>query len=75
MLSSLFNVQFISIKHGNDFSIGFNGEFNRKEEGMKKKTEKGKIRVRVYSKDVFGSAEHQESGKIGFRYELFFHEI
>ena len=50
-----------STKNTNDLSIGFDRDREkRKRELTDNKTQKGKYHIRVYLKDAFGHAEHQE---------------
>ena len=52
-----------SSKDGDDLSIGFDrNRVRRKNELTNNKTIKGKFHVRIYLKDIFGFAQHQEKG-------------
>ena len=54
-----------------DLSIGFDrSRDNRQNELTNKKNIKGKYHVRIYLKDVFGFAEHQEKATYGLGYKL-----
>ena len=60
-----------SCKDGDDLSIGFDRNRNRrKNELTNNKTIKGKYHIRIYLKDIFGYAEHQEKGTYGLGYKL-----
>ena len=55
-----------SNKDGDDLSIGFDRNQGRKKnEISNNKTIKGKYHIRIYLKDIFGFAEHQEKGTYG----------
>ena len=45
-------------------------DFNRRNELTNNKNVKGKYHVRIYLKDVFGFAEHQEKATHGLGYKL-----
>ena len=54
-----------------DLSIGFyRNRLNRRNELTSNKNVKGKYHVRIYLKDVFGIAEHQEKATYGLGYKL-----
>ena len=54
-----------------DLSIGFDqNRDNRRNELTNYKNVKGKHHVRIYLKDVFGFAEHQEKATYGLGYKL-----
>ena len=60
-----------SSKDGDDLSIGFDRDRGRrKNELTNNKTIKGKCHFRIYLKDLFGYAEHQEKGTYGLGYKL-----
>ena len=60
-----------SSKDGDDLSIGFDrNRERRKNEFSNNKTIKNKYYIRIYLKDIFGYAEHQEKGTYGFGYRL-----
>ena len=60
-----------SSKDSDDLSIGFDrNRGGRKNELSKNKSIKGKYRIRIYLKDTFGYAEHQEKGTYGLGYKL-----
>ena len=60
-----------SSKDGDDLSIGFDrNRGRRKNELTNNKTIKGKYHIRIYLKDIFGYAEHQEKGTYGLGYKL-----
>ena len=60
-----------STKDGDDLSIGFDrNRGRRKNELTNNKTIKGKYHIRIYLKDIFGFAEHQEKGTYGLGYKL-----
>ena len=60
-----------SAKEYDDLSIGFHRDRDvRQLEVTNIKNTKGKYHVRVYSKDVFGFAEHQEKATYGLGYKL-----
>ena len=60
-----------SCKGSDDLSIGFDRDRNRRQRELSNnKTQKGKFHVRIYLKDVFGSAEYQEKGTYGLGYKL-----
>ena len=55
-----------SSKDSDDLSIGFDrNRGRRKNELSNNKTIKGKYHIRIYLKDIFGFAEHQEKGTYG----------
>ena len=63
--------QLTSSKDGEDSSIGFDRDRGRrKRELTNNKKIKGKYHIRIYLKDIFGFAEHQERGTYGLGYEL-----
>ena len=60
-----------SSKDGDDLSIGFDrNRGRRKNELTNNKNIKGKYHIRIYLKDIFGFAEHQEKGTYGLGYKL-----
>ena len=60
-----------SSRDSDDLSIGFRRSRDmRKRELNNKKTQKGKYHLRIYLKDVFGFAEHQQVGTFGLGYKL-----
>ena len=60
-----------SSKGSDDLSIGFNRDReSRKGELSDDKTINGKYHIRIYLKDIFGFAEHQEKGTYGLGYKL-----
>ena len=60
-----------SSKDSDDLSIGFDrNRGRRKNELSNIKTIKGKYHIRIYLKDIFGFAEHQEKGTYGLGYKL-----
>ena len=57
-------------KRCDDLSIGFHRDRIRRQREMTKNNKiKGKIHIRIYSKDIFGSAEHQEKACYGLGYK------
>ena len=60
-----------SSKDGDDLSIGFDrNRGRRKNELSINKSIKGKYHIRIYLKDIFGLAEHQEKGTYVLGYKL-----
>ena len=60
-----------SSKDSDDSSIGFDrNRGRRKNELTNIKNIKGKYHIRIYLKDIFGFAEHQEKGTYGLGYKL-----
>ena len=60
-----------SSKDSDDLSIGFDrNRGRRKNELSNDKNNKGKYHNRIYLKDFFGFAEHQEKGTYGLGYKL-----
>ena len=60
-----------SSKDSDDSSIGFDRDRGRrKRELTNNKNIKGKYHIRIYLKDIFGFAEHQEKGTYGLGYKL-----
>ena len=60
-----------SSKDSDDLSIGFDRDRGRrKRELTNNKNIKGKYHIRIYLKDIFGFAEHQEKGTYGLGYKL-----
>ena len=60
-----------SSKDSDDLSIGFDRNHDkRKRELTNNKNIKGKFHVRIYLRDIFGFAEHQEKGTYGLGYKL-----
>ena len=60
-----------SCKDSDDLSIGFDrNRGRRKNELTNNKSNKGKYHIRIYLKDIFGFAQHQEKGSYGLGYKL-----
>ena len=60
-----------SSRDSDDLSIGFDRIRDRRKRELKNnKTQKGKNHLRIYLKDVFGFAEHQQVGTFGLGYKL-----
>ena len=60
-----------SSKDSDDLSIGFDrNRGRRKNELSNNKSNKGKYHIRIYLKDIFGFAEHQEKETYGLGYKL-----
>ena len=60
-----------SSKDSDDLSIGFDRNRDRRQrEVTNNKNNKGKYHIRIYLKDIFGFAEHQEKGTYGLGYKL-----
>ena len=60
-----------SSKGSDDLSNGFDRDCNRrKRELTNNKNIKGKNHIRIYLKDIFGFAEHQEKATYGLGYQL-----
>ena len=60
-----------SSRKSDDISIGFDRVRNRRKPEMtNNKNVKGKFHMRIYLKDIFGFAEHQEKATYGLRYRL-----
>ena len=60
-----------SSKDSDDLSVGFDRtRGRRKNELTNNKNSKGKYQIRIYLKDIFGFAEHQEKGTYGLGYKL-----
>ena len=60
-----------SSKDSEDSSIGFDrSRGRRKNELSNNKSSKGKFHIRIYLKDIFGFAGHQEKGTYGLGYKL-----
>ena len=60
-----------SSRGSDDLSIGFDRDRNRrKRELTNNKKIKGKYHMRIYLKDIFGFAEHQERATFGLGYKL-----
>ena len=60
-----------SSRDSDDLSIAFDHDSNRrKRELTNNKNIKGKYHMRIYLKDVFGFAEHQEKATYGLGYKL-----
>ena len=58
-------------RSSDDLSIGFDRDRNRrKRELTNNKNIKGKYHMRIYLKDIFGFAEHQEKTIYGLGYKL-----
>ena len=61
----------ITAKDMNDLSIGFDRDpTRRRNELTNNKNIKGNYHVRIYLKDIFGYAEHQEKATYGLGYKL-----
>ena len=60
-----------SSKGADDLSIGFDRDRGRRTREFIYKTIGGKFHVRVYFKDFFGFAEHQENGTYGVEHKMF----
>ena len=57
--------------NGDDFSIGFHrNNDSRERELTSNKTTKGNYQVRIYSRDNFGFAEHQDNCTYSLGYKL-----
>ena len=60
-----------SSRDSDDLSIGFDHDrYRRKQELSNNKNIKGKYYMRIYLKDIFGFAEHQEKATYGLGYKL-----
>ena len=60
-----------SSKGSDDLSIGFHRDRGRRKDELAKEVNvKGEKHVRIYLKDIFGFAEHQEKGTYGLGYKL-----
>ena len=60
-----------SAKGSDDLSIGFDLDRGRRQRELTdNKKIKGKYHVRIYLRDVFGFAEHQEKAPYGLGYKL-----
>ena len=60
-----------SSRDSDDLSFGFDrNRGRRKNELSNNKNIKGKYHIRIYLKDIFGFAEHQEKGTYGLGYKL-----
>ena len=60
-----------SSKDSDDLSIGFDCHRGRRKNDLSNnKNIKGKYHIRIYLKDIFGFAEHQEKGTYGLGYNL-----
>ena len=60
-----------SSKDSDDLSIGFHRfRDRRKQELTNSKNNKGKYHLRIYLRDIFGFAEHQETATYGLGYKL-----
>ena len=60
-----------SSRGSDDLSIGFDRVRNRRKQEMtNNKIIKGKYHMRIYLKDIFGFAEHQEKATYGLGYKL-----
>ena len=70
-IASLMYKLLTSSKDGEDLSISFDhSRARRKNELTDKKIVKGKYHIRIYLKDIFGFAEHQEKGTYGLGFKL-----
>ena len=58
-----------SSNDSDDLSIGFDRNRGRKNELSNNKSIKGKYHIRIYLKDIFGYAEHQEKATYGLGYK------
>ena len=60
-----------SCKDGDDLSIGFDRNRDKRKRALtNNKNIKGRCHIRIYLKDIFGFAEHQEKGTYGLGYKL-----
>ena len=60
-----------SSRDSDDLSIAFDRSTDRRKRELNtNKTQKGKYHLRIYLKDVFGFAEHQQVGTFGLGYKL-----
>ena len=60
-----------SARNTDDLSIGFDRSRDRRQRQLtNNKIQKGKFHLRIYLEDVFGFAEHQETGTFGLGYKL-----
>ena len=60
-----------SSRESDDLSIGFDrSRVRRKQELTNNKNIQGKYHIRIYLKDIFGFAEHQEKATYGLGYKL-----
>ena len=60
-----------SSRESDDLSIGFDrSRHRRKRELTNNKNIKGNFHLRIYLRDIFGFAEHQEKGTYGLGYKL-----
>ena len=60
-----------SSKDSDNLSIGFDrNRGRRKNELSKNKSIKSKYHIRIYLKDIFGFAEHEEKGTYGLGYRI-----
>ena len=60
-----------SSKDSDDLSIGFDRNHDKRQRELtNNKNIKGKYHIRIYLKDIFGFAEHQEKGTYGLGYKL-----
>ena len=60
-----------SSKDSDDLSIGFDRNRDKRKRDLTNiKNIKGKHHIRIYLKDIFGFAEHQEKGTYGLGYKL-----
>ena len=70
IVSSMYKL-LTSSRDSDDLSIGFDRDRNRrKRELSNNKNIKGKYHMRIYLKDIFGFAEHQEKATYGLGYKL-----
>ena len=61
----------ISSKGSDDLSIGFDRICGRRKNELSNiKSIKGKYHIRIFPKDIFGFAEHQEKGTYGLGYKV-----
>ena len=68
---SLMYKLFSSSRDSYELSIGFDrSRDRRRRESNNNKTQRGKYHLRIYLKDVFGFAEHQQVGTFGLGYKL-----
>ena len=71
LIVSLMYKLLTSSKDSDNLSIGFDrNRDKRKRELTNNKNIKGKYHIRIYLKDIFGFAEHQEKGTYGLGYKL-----
>ena len=60
-----------SASDNDDLSIGFDRNRGRRQQKLSNnKTQKGKFRLRITPKHLFGIAEHQKEATLGLGYKL-----